>query len=60
MHDAVADQRKGDFLFEQEKQFNFILKISINELLSKMLFLCEKINLTQHSHNKYSQIVSQK
>lgn len=43
MHDTVADQRKCGLLFEQEKRMNFILKILINELQSKMLFIREKL-----------------
>lgn len=48
MRDSVADRRKCDILFEEEKRMNFILKISINELQTKMSFICgEKKSVTE-------------
>lgn len=39
MLDAVADNRKYDYIYEQDKQRNIILKIMINELQTKLIFL---------------------
>ncbi|XP_055296682.1 uncharacterized protein LOC129565627 [Sitodiplosis mosellana] len=39
LYEAVADKRKFDIFDEQDKQRNIILKIMINELHTKLMFL---------------------
>lgn len=41
MGDVIADQRKSDILYEQERQKNIILQITINELIRKIVHVCK-------------------
>lgn len=39
MRDGIADKRKYDTLFEHDKRMNIILKITIKDLLNKMMYI---------------------
>lgn len=39
IYEAIADKRKFDHFHEQDKQRNIILKIMINELNAKLMYL---------------------
>lgn len=40
LKDAIADQRKTVHLFEHERQMNIILKTTLEEMLNKVMFIC--------------------
>lgn len=40
MRDAIADKRNSETLYEQDKQMKILLKVKINELHKKMIFIC--------------------
>lgn len=40
MRDTIADKRKYDILYEHERQMNIILKITYEDLLNKVIFIC--------------------
>lgn len=42
MRDVINDQRKCDYLYEQDKRMNIILNITITELLNKIIDICKE------------------
>lgn len=41
MKDVIADKRKSDILYEQERQKNIIYQIMFNELIRKIVHICK-------------------